>query len=339
MDFKYEFYTENVLEKLNSQLINLYGFPFCTSQYFDVYYNSIKLYTFCIYYNSQLVHILVFTIDKKNSIATVLNHLSNIDNQYLNAFKNFIFNHDKSLKRVVLNHQMIRPSVDCGFHSIYLANSEDWIISLPKTKEEYFSNFSYHMRNHTQSYISKVKRAFGDFEFLIYTKKDISSLLVDRILEMNYLRCQKKNIVWGIDNDYIVGIRQLTKELGCASILKVNNEIVAGLILYSINNQYFFEITSSDPQYDKYNVGHTCFFLTIQYCIEQQGKEVHLLWGNSPYKQRFLANRVQLYSITIFKNLFVKLEYKIVNEIFNKLTLKQLIRIIKNFIKRIILYI
>jgi CelD/BcsL family acetyltransferase involved in cellulose biosynthesis len=192
------------------------------------------------------------------------------------------------------------------------------------------------MRRHTKNYISKILRTFGIYSLKIYERDKIPESIIYRIIEMNHLRMNDKNIVSGIDSSYAKKIVKFVRDFGFISVLEINGEIVAGLITYLIKNNYFVEEISSDPKFDQYNVGHTCLFLTIQDCIERNGNEFHLLWGNNPYKQRFLAERFQLYSVTLFRSNILKYKFKLVNELLQKLSFKYIFKFLKRKIKMIL---
>jgi CelD/BcsL family acetyltransferase involved in cellulose biosynthesis len=190
-----------------------------------------------------------------------------------------------------------------------------------------------HMRRHSKNYISRIIREFGNYTFNTFEKNNIPISIINRIVDMNFLRMEQKNIIPGINDTYKERAVNVVRTFGFVSILEIKGEIVAGSIMYLIKNKCFVQIISSDPKFDKYNVGHTCLFLTIQSCIKREYNEVHLLWGNSPYKERFLANRSQLYSIFVFRSTFSRLKYRIYEELIPRLTVVNLLRSIKKLLR------
>jgi len=192
------------------------------------------------------------------------------------------------------------------------------------------------MRRHSKNYISKIEKTFGSYDFHVYEKTNASEQKIKRIIEMNHLRMASKNIISGLDDNYTKKIIKFVRDFGFISVLEINDQIVAGLISYSIQDNYFVEELSCEPLFDKFNVGHTCLFLTIQECIERKGNEFHLLWGNNPYKHRFMAERVQLFSVTVFRTNLIKQQYKLRYEIFPLLNFTIVIKMIKRKIKKYI---
>jgi len=336
MSLEYECYFGNIPEKFKSELIELYESPFCTIEYNQSSYGENNLNCFSIHDENRLIHLILFTIDRKNKTVNILNRLFEIDIKYLNLFSYYIFHRKLHINKIEVN-QLIKPILQKQtLPCICKPYDEDYIIKLPTSNSEYFSNLSPNMRRHTKNYISKIVRTFGSYSFSLFEKKEIPESVLNKIFDMNYLRMKKKNIEWGYDSSYIESLKKFLLDFGFVSVLEINGEIVAGLIMYSIKNKFFVETTSSNPEYDRNNVGHTCFFQSIQSCIDRKGKEIHLLWGNSPYKQRFLAERLQLYSVVVFRTNFLKQKHKFIYEYLPYLSVKYILKLTKRRIKKML---
>jgi len=336
MNITHEYYFGYIPEKFKSEFVELYESAFCTIEYNQAFCGENTLNCFSIHDENKLLHIIIFTINQPERNVTVLNRVCEINSKYLNLFSDSVFVTISGIDTIQFCQLTNQVSEKQKFPYICAYFNDDNIIKLPATSAEYFSSLSYHMRNHTQSYIGRLKRAFGDYTFELFEKKEIPESVIDKILEMSHLRMRQKNIDWGYDDTYIHSLKKFLLDFGYVSVLKINGEIVAGLIMYSIKNHFFFETTSSNLDYDKNNVGHTCFFLSIQSCIDRNGKEIHLLWGNSPYKKRFLAEEHPLYSITFYRTRFIKLKFKVINEYLPNFSIKKLHKLFKRKIKNIL---
>ena len=324
-------------EKFRSKLIESYKTPYSTIEYSQSFYDEESLNCFSISEAGILIHVIIFTIDKKHKTVNILNRVFEIEPKYLIYFSNFIFNSKLQIDKIQVNHlinpiirKQILPSVCKSF-------DEDYILQLPASNKEYLSCLSPNMRRHSKNYISKIERTFGSYDFHIYEKTKATEEKIKRIIEMNHLRMASKNIISGIDDNYTNKIIKFVRNFGFISVLEINDKIVAGLISYSIKDNYFVEELSSDPNFDRFNVGHTCLFLTIQECIERTGNKFHLLWGNNPYKHRFMAERVQLFSVTVFRTNFIKQKYKLKYKLLSFFTLTMFFKLIKRKIKKFFL--
>jgi hypothetical protein len=331
-----ECFLETVPEKFNSKLIELYSSPYSTLEYNKAFGNvEHPISCFCIYEGNKLVQLFIFKILKKSKKVHILNRLVVIESKYLKCFSEYIFQSTINVNSIKINHLTNQITQNSLAFSICKPFDEDYILKLPNSISEYLSKLSPHMRRHTKNYISRIERTFEGYSFSVFEKKEIPKKVINKIVEMNHLRMNNKKIVSGIDNRYTENIIKFAQDYGFISILELDNKIVAGLITYSINSNYFVEEISSDPEYDKFNVGHTCLYLTIQRCIELKGNSFHLLWGNNFYKQRFLAQRTQLYSTTIYKNSIIKIYDYFICEIFPEITFKNIFRITKRYIKKV----
>jgi hypothetical protein len=336
MSLRHECYFGAIPEKFKTQLVELYKTPYCTTEYIKSFCGVRQLNCFSIHDELNLIHLILFTIDQQQQSVSILNRVFEFDIKYLNIFSNYIFNAKLHINKIQVNH-LTKPILNENyFPFICRPFDEDYIIKLPVSDCEYLTRLSPNMRRHTKNYISKIERAFGSYSFSVFEKKDVTEDLINKIIEMNHLRMNAKNIVSGIDRIYAEKIMEFVGYFGFISILELKGEIVAGLISYSIKNNYFVEELSSDPFYDSYNVGHTCLYLTIQECIKKSGNEFHLLWGNNPYKKRFLAERYQLYSVTTFRTIFIKFKCVLVLEIFPCLSSKYILKLCKRKVKIIL---
>ncbi|MDR3704382.1 MAG: GNAT family N-acetyltransferase [Paludibacteraceae bacterium] len=336
MNLKYKCYWGEIPEEFSLWLINRYKTPYCTVEYNRLFCETISLNCFSIYDDDTLVHLIIFGFEPQYKKINILNRVFELDIEYLNLFSNYIFNTKLQIDKIQINH-LINPLLyNHLFPSICTLFDEDYVIKLPGSTSEYISRLSSNMRRHTKNYISKIERTFGNYSFNIFEKDDVSEEIINKIVKMNHLRMNAKNIVSGIDQSYANKIIRFAQNFGFISVFKIDGEIVAGLISYSIGNNYFVEEISSDPQYDKFDVGHTCLFLTIQDCISRGGKEFHLLWGNSSYKSRFLAERCQLYSVSIFRTHYLKQKHRFINELLPCMSAKYLFKIFKRKMKKIL---
>jgi len=323
-------------EKFRSKLIESYKTPYSTIEYSQSFYDEESLNCFSICDASTLIHIIIFTIDKRHKTVNVLNRVFEIEPKYLIYFSRFIFNSKLQIDKIRVNHLMNPINSKQILPFVCKPFDEDYILKLPASNSEYLLSLSTNMRRHSKNYISKIEKTFGSYDFHVYEKTNASEQKIKRIIEMNHLRMASKNIISGLDDNYTKKIIKFVRDFGFISVLEINDQIVAGLISYSIQDNYFVEELSCEPLFDKFNVGHTCLFLTIQECIERKGNEFHLLWGNNPYKHRFMAERVQLFSVTVFRTNLIKQQYKLRYEIFPLLNFTIVIKMIKRKIKKYI---
>lgn len=336
MSLRYECFFGEISSKIENELIELYEMPINTIKFIKQFTDETVLNCFAIYNENTLIHLIVFKIDQHFKTVYVLNKLFEFDIKYLKLFSNYIFNAIPKIDKIKINY-LFNPILQSKYlFCVCKTDVEDYILKLPSSNAEYIAQLTTNMRRHTKNYISKIERTFGSYSFRVIEKEDVSDNIIIKIVEMNHLRMNSKKIISGIDSIYTENIIRFVKIHGLVSVLEINNEIVAGLILYTVKNNYVVETLSSNPEYNQFNVGHTCLYMTINECINRKGNEFHLLWGNNPYKKRFLAERVQLYTVTVFRTKIAKLKFIFINKFLLIFSSDYLFRLFKNMIKRLL---
>jgi hypothetical protein len=336
MSIRYKCYFNDIPKHFKTELLEIYQSPFCLFEYYSSFYEGFNLNCFSIYNDVELIHLIIFSINQKEKVVNILNRLIYLDFQYLDLFSEFIFNSKIKIDKIHLHHlanPILKKQVN---NCICKPNGEDYLINLPKSVEEYFSSFSFNQRSHTKRSISKIVGSFENYSLQIFEKNNIPERIINRIIEMNQLRMNEKNIISGYDKQYTDCIIKFVRDCGFVSVLEINNAIVAGVILYLIKDKFFLETVSHDPEFNQYSVGHTCLYLTIQKCIERNGKEFHLLWGDSRYKKSFLAERIQLYSITVHRTKILMKYNRFVHELLPLISAKNFLKLLKHRTKIIL---
>ena len=116
-----------------------------------------------------------------------------------------------------------------------------------------------------------------------------------------------KNINSGFDNAFEARIIEFCRQYGLVSTISINGKIVAGAICYEVGDQAYLEAISHDPDFNKYNAGQVCLYLTVKHMIESGKDTFHMLWGENEYKYRFLGVKQELYFISIYRSYSSKL--------------------------------
>ncbi|GEM_PF-1503356 len=294
------------LPNYSEWLENRYNSPFCA---LDFHLNEQYV---AVFDGDNLEDLVPYTLNR--SCAVINNALWSIDDANISAISNYIFVHHPKVRRIQWSKLLEQNSAE-EHPFIMTMESNDHVLLLPQTIEEYEASLSPHMRRHTKNYISRLNRTFPQYEsgvsykFIANNGTKIQGGVIRNIVTFNQLRMAGKNIVSGLDDEWVNNILPILHNMGVVYSLEVDGKLVAGLITYHIKHTMFVEAIASDPEYNKYDVGHICMYLTICDGIKNGIKEIHLLWGSNPYKSRFLANEIPLYSTIVFRNICEKNMY------------------------------
>ena len=164
--------------------------------------------------------------------------------------------------------------------------SEDFVLGLLTTVEEYYSQLGKSTRNYINRYLNETKRNFPGFTFEAFTGNDIREEDVAAIFEMHHARMTERGLAYGYSEGYPARATQLLRETGLLCVVKIDGKVCAGTILYCVEGEYFLEALSHRSEYNDVGLGTLCCYLSICECIRQDGKIYHFLWGRYDYKLR-----------------------------------------------------
>ena len=296
---------ENELPSDVEQLLEkIYQSSFCVTTYFEIFRDVRSLNALVISCgDSSTRHVIAYAISGRE--ITVLNELVEIEQEYVQYFADAVFNRYPTLTTVNFNCQKNRI-VDSSYPWRLWKTSQDIAIELPSTFDAYLAKLGTQTQKHTRYYLNRLRREYGDFTFHVAVNNGIDPLVIGRIVEMNRLRMKGKNIRSGFDNLFEKRIIEFCRHYGLTSTVSVQGKIVAGAICYEVGNQAYLEAISHDPEYNKYNVGQVCLYLTINYMIDKGRNSFHMLWGKNEYKYRFLGVNQELFFFSLYRSHFNK---------------------------------
>ena len=293
--YVFEFYKGLPLE-YESFLIKKYDSYITTCRYIEVYYPTYDVNYFLVYQNSNLKDVFVF--GNKGNTSQIFNSLVEINNEIMlelikNIFKRFLF-----IRKVF---------IDASYTSYFLKNSflncksDDYILNLPLTIDDYCLELGYHTRKNIKNRKVRLQKDYTNVNYVTKYRQEIEKSIVDKIIQLNCDRLKHKGIKPTKFNTDNVNIYKFSRCYGCVSYLEIDGNIVAGCISTIVNKGIFIHVTAFDSNYAKNNVGEICVYQLIQTSIEKGLTTIHFLWGETELKKRFLAKPHLLFSYLIFR--------------------------------------
>ena len=281
-------YESFLKEKYDSYII--------TCRYIEIYYPTYDINYFLVYIDSQLVDVIIF--GNSGNTSQCFNSLANIDQNVINELIKKIFDKYNQIKKIIIDASYRSYTINKSF---LLCKSDDHILFLPATMDEYYNELGYHTRKNIRSRKKKLSNDFENLNFAIKTGIEVDETLTDKIIQLNCERLKKKGIKPQSDKLERNNIYRYSQQYGCVTCLEINGEIVAGCISTIVNKGIFVHVISFDNNFSKYNVGEVCVFQLIQNSIEKGLTTIHFLWGETELKKRLLAKPQILYSYLIFR--------------------------------------
>ena len=279
-----------------SFLIEKYDSFITTCRYIEVYYPTYDINYMLVYKNNNLIEILVF--GNKGNASTCFNSLVDIEQNIVTEFTQKIFEIYPFIKKIEIVASYKNYFLNKSF---LIYKSDDHILDLPSTIDEYYMGLGRSTRDNIRKYKVRLLRDYPQVKYVYKFGVEIEKYIIDKIIQLHYDRMKRKGIIYKIDNTRNNNYYKYSQHYGCVTYLEIDGVIVAGCISTVLNKGIFAHVIAHDNNFSKYNVGEVCMFYLIQTSIEKRMKIFHFLWGENEYKKRFMAKPHLLFSYYIYR--------------------------------------
>lgn len=278
-------------------LIDKYNSFITTCRYIEIYHLSAFDINYMLFKeNDKLLEVMVY--GNNGAVSRCFNSLVDIDQSIIDEFTKKLFEIHPAIHKIKIvstYKEYTSPK------SILYSKSDDHILNLPTTMDDYYMKLGSSTRQHIKNRKVRLLRDFKNVNFVMKFGSEIEEHAVDKIIQMNIERMKHKGKIPGLDDSHKKGIYKYSQHYGCVAYIEVDGLIVAGSVNTVLNNELFGHITSHDNNFSKYNVGELCAFYLIQTSIEKGLTTIHFLWGASDLKKRLLAKPRLLFSYFIYR--------------------------------------
>jgi CelD/BcsL family acetyltransferase involved in cellulose biosynthesis len=294
------FYENGIPPDVERHLENIYQNPFSLARHFEIFRAAQSFKAVLIWQGAaDPVHALAYAISGDE--ITVLNELVDIEPGQLQYAAGALFDRYPAVSTINCN-RLKAPAAAPGYPVRHWRKSEDIAVELPASFEAYHGKLGKQTQKHIKYYLNRLNREQAGFEFQVAVSGQIDASVISRIIEMNRLRMEGKNIRSGYDRALEEKIGEFCGHCGLVSTIRIGEKIVAGAICYQVGSHGYLEAIAHDPEFDKYNIGQVCLYLTIKNMIEGGKSSFHMLWGEKEYKYRFLGVKQELYSLSVYRS-------------------------------------
>jgi len=305
-------YESFLKEKYNSYIT--------TCRYVEVYYPTYDINYMLVYENENLIELLLY--GNKGDTTRCFNALVELDQNIIKEFVKKIFETYLPIKKVHIDASYKNYDLK---KTILSFKSNDNILQLPTTMEEYYNRLSSGTRKKIKSQKARLLKDFNDVKFITKFGAEIDEKLIDRIMQLNFNKMKysgafhRNNITNAVSTNNLF---KYTHHYGCVAYIEINGEIIAGNISTIINKSLFGHVTAFNPNYNKYSVGEICLFYLIQTCIENGLPIFHFLWGQSDLKKRMLAKPNVLSSYIVYRSYSFDYLFNTIKVLFAKVLIR-----------------
>ena len=278
-------------------LIERYNSFITTCRYIEIYNPGDSINYMLVYMDNTLIELLIF--GNRGNTSTCFNSLVDIDQDILK----------ECTKNIFIEYPTIQKIKILGSYRIYdlhrsflISKSNDHILNLPLTLDNYYSELGSNTRKHIKNYKVRLLKDYPQVKFVTKYRVEIEDSIIDKIIELNIDRMKYKGIVPGKDKNDAKDFYKYSQHYGCVSYIEIDGNIVAGTISTILKKRIFLQVIAHDNNFSRYNIGQLCIFNLIQTSIEKKLSTFHFLWGENEYKERLLAKPKLLYSYLIYRD-------------------------------------
>jgi hypothetical protein len=252
--------------------------------------------------------IAVFLFRREGREVNVISEFITLDQEAVQLFTGYMFARHPELRRIAFNK--VRADLQGLPYPFQAVNcTEDVVVDLPDTVEEYGARLGKSTRRNIKRYTSTLQKEFPSYRYQLYVEEEISEQLIRDIVRLNRTRMADKSIVSRIDEEETRWIVDFAKRCGMVGVATIDGRVCCGAIGFRIGQDYFMHVIAHDPQYNDYSLGFLCYYLTICEGIVRRGKRFHLLLGRYEYKYRLLGVTQEFACVDVYRNRWACLRY------------------------------
>ena len=292
-------YENTVPSFVEAELDQLYQHLNSSLSHFAVRRKTRDASTYVVRRGGQPIAMLLFKRAKRT--VNVINEMIDIAPEELERFASYVFANYKSVSVIsfsLIGKEIGRLPFPCHQHEV----SEDIVLTLPSTPETYLESLSPKMRRNIRHYLRTIARDNPTFRCEAYAGKDIKDQHLHDLINLKKKNIGAKNLKFGLDEDEVEWMVRQAKVSGLVTIAIIEERVCGGSISLRVEDNFFGQIVSYDPLYQKYSLGILCCYLTICDQILLGAKESHLCWGRYQYKYKLLGVQRDRASLDVYRS-------------------------------------
>lgn len=301
-------YQDQIPAFAQAELMRLYGSEYASLEHLRIYGGIEGASTYVEWNGNAIANLLLFRIEGR--AARVMNEMIAVDAALAERFARYLF--DAHPQVLHADFHAIRPAFDTlSFPHQCIKHSEDFVIRLPATPNEYLARFGKATRKKLRQDLNRAERGLASFRFEVHAGEAIREQDLRAIVALNHARMTLQHRESYLDEAETQRLLRLARECGFISAIRIDGEIRAGAIYARFGDNFFSQVNAHDPVFDEWRLGILCCYLTVCDCIARGGREFHLLWGRLPYKSMMQGVQVDLARLTIYRSRIAMLRHAV----------------------------
>lgn len=187
--------------------------------------------------------------------------------------------------------------------------TDDYVIELPGSVEEYLAGLGASTRRNLRRYEKRLRRDFPDCATEVVVPGADAQAIFDRHLEwkLERFRSLGKTTIWEELPDRIGLFIDLLKRRGEAHITSLAGRPAGIAFIFPVGSTLSIYANAFDPEYEYYHLGLLMQYWVVTNAIARGMTRVHLFWGTPEYKTRLGALPVRGTRVSLFRSRASKL--------------------------------
>jgi CelD/BcsL family acetyltransferase involved in cellulose biosynthesis len=282
-----------------AEIDRLYGHILCSVSNFQVSRQLDGASTYVVWNDDVITTVLLYLREARE--VTVISEFIELSKEEISRFVHYFFTNFESI-RVISFRKLRAESLTLPYPHHVVNCTEDFVVHLPQTVEEYQAKVGKNMRRNIKRYTTTLEKDFPSYRYEVFVETEIEERRIRDIIDLNRTRMAEKNIVSRIDEEETQWIADLARTCGIMGVATIDGKVCGGAIGFRIGQNYFMHVIAHDPRYNDYSLGIICYYFTICEGIARGGKRFHLLPGRYEYKFRLLGELQEIAQVDIYRD-------------------------------------
>lgn len=303
-DIVSEFHERAVPEFAVEALDRLYGTLYASFAHLSLSDSAQPVpHTWIGYRYREVVAVLLFRVYTDQ--AVVLTEMFCLEQSVADAFCQALFARFGAVRTIHFNAVRL-PQPLVGLAQQSYPFSENYIIRLPSSVDQYLADLGKSTRKTLRGYGNRLQRDFPKFEWEVHQacqlRFDELRTLLRRLQHFKRISLAARGKHAELSRRELARMLLLSRRAGLVGIARIGDKICGGSLAYRIGDHYVMLLSASDPAFASYRLGLLCCFWSVCDCIRAGGRECHLLWGRYQYKTQLLGEPHNLLRLTIYRS-------------------------------------
>lgn len=285
-------------------LDSLYGSMYASLRHLALCENDRPVpHTWIGYRHGEIVAVLLFRL--RGAQAIVLTEMMDLAPDVAAAVGEAVFARFAAVRQIMFNAVSL-PRPLAGLPVQSFAFSENYIIDLPASLDDYLSALGKSTRKTLRGYGNRLQRELPGLRWELRSgtemRRDEQRRLVrqlQRFKEASMAARGRRAIHHRRDTARLL---MLAGDCGMYGIASVDGRIVGGSLACRFGDNYVMLLSAADPAFESNRLGTLCCFWSIADCIRAGARQCHLLWGRYQYKEQLLGVPHALHRVLLYRS-------------------------------------